>query len=210
MRLVITPDDGGTMKNGTATVPAPLALVAGATATKAAPVNVVASERAESVDRASPRYLWAVARLGMGWIFLWPFLDKMFGLGHETPSDKSWINGGNPTNGFLSHAVGPFSGIYQAIAGNVVINVLFMGGLLLIGAALILGIAMWPACVAGATLVTLMWTASLPPANDVFMDDHLIYALRLIGLAMVGAGSTLGLGNAWRRTSVVQRFGWLA
>lgn len=25
-----------------------------------------------------------VARLAMGWTFLWPFLDKTFGLGHET------------------------------------------------------------------------------------------------------------------------------
>lgn len=198
------------MKTGTATVPVPPALVAGAKATKAAPMHVAAAERAESVDRAAPRYLWAVARLAMAWIFLWPFLDKMFGLGHETPSGSAWIHGGNPTNGFLSHAVGPFAGIYQAIAGNVVINVLFMGGLLLIGVALLLGIAMWPACVAGGTLVVLMWSASLPPANNPFLDDHLIYAVLLIGLAMIGAGRTLGLGSAWKRTSVVQRFGWLA
>ena len=42
------------------------------------------------------------------------------------------------------------------------------------------------------------------------MDDHIIYALVLIGLAAVGAGTTLGLGERWARTAVVQRYGWLA
>jgi thiosulfate dehydrogenase [quinone] large subunit len=59
-------------------------------------------------------------------------------------------------------------------------------------------------------MLMLMWTASLPPENNLFMDDHIIYALVLIGLAVVGAGKTLGLGAAWSRTAVVQRYGWLA
>lgn len=146
----------------------------------------------------------------MGWVFLWPFLDKMFGLGHETPSAKAWLNGGNPTEGFLSGSVGPFSGIYHNIAGAGMVNVLFMAGLLLIGVALLLGIAMWPACIAGATMVLLMWSASLPPQNDLFMDDHVIYAILLTGLAAVGAGKTLGLGNRWAELGIVQRYPWLA
>ena len=145
----------------------------------------------------------------LGWTFLWPFLDKTFGLGHETASADAWISGGNPTEGFLSHSAGPFSAIYQSIAGAGVVNVLFMAGLLAIGVALLLGIAMRPACIAGATLLMLMWTASLPPENNLFMDDHIIYALVLIGLAAVGAGKTLGLGERWARTEVVQRYGWL-
>jgi thiosulfate dehydrogenase [quinone] large subunit len=156
------------------------------------------------------RYVWAVARLSLGWIFLWAFLDKLFGLRHETPSAGSWLNGGNPTEGFLSGAVGPFAGIYHDIAGAGVINVLFMAGLLGIGVALMLGVAMWPACIAGATMLVLMWSASLPPANNLFMDDHLIYAMVLIGLAAVGAGQTLGLGERWARSQVVERHAWLA
>ena len=80
----------------------------------------------------------------------------------------------------------------------------------LIGAALLLGIGMRLACAAGALMVTLMWTASLPPENNLFMDDHIIYALVLIGLALVGAGNTLGLGRWWASTGLVQRFRWLA
>ncbi len=161
-------------------------------------------------DNTFARYVWAVARLSLGWIFLWAFLDKLFGLRHETPSAGSWLNGGNPTEGFLSGAVGPFAGIYQDVAGAGVINVLFMAGLLGVGVALMLGIAMWPACIAGATMLVLMWTASLPPANNLFMDDHLIYAIVLIGLAAVGAGKTLGLGERWTRSQLVKRNPWLA
>jgi thiosulfate dehydrogenase [quinone] large subunit len=156
------------------------------------------------------RYIWAATRLCLGWTFLWPFMDKLFGLGHETPSAESWLNGGNPTKGFLSSSVGPFSGIYHEIAGAGLVNVLFMAGLLAIGVALLLGIAMWPACIAGATMLVLMWTASLPPANNIFMDDHIIYALVLVGLAAVGAGTTLGLGQWWARTEIVKRYSWLA
>jgi thiosulfate dehydrogenase (quinone) large subunit len=56
----------------------------------------------------------------------------------------------------------------------------------------------------------LMWSASLPPSDDVFMDNHIIYALLLIGLALVGAGNTLGFGHRWSQTGLVRRFAWLA
>jgi thiosulfate dehydrogenase [quinone] large subunit len=156
------------------------------------------------------RYLWAATRLSMGWVFLWPFLDKMFGLGHETSSANAWINGGNPTKGFLSGSIGPVSVIYQNIAGATWLNWLFMFGLIAIAVGLLLGTFMRLACAGGALLVVLMWSASLPPADDVFMDNHIIYALLLAGLALVGAGNTLGFGHWWTRTSLVQRFAWLA
>ena len=181
-----------------------------ATITAPRPSGPTVTAQPASSDRPFVRYLWAATRLCLGWTFLWPFLDKTFGLGHETASADAWLSGGNPTEGFLSHSAGPFSGIYQSIAGAGVVNVLFMVGLLAIGVALLLGIAMRPACIAGATMLMLMWTASLPPENNLFMDDHIIYALVLIGLAAVGAGKTLGLGERWARTAVVQRYGWLA
>jgi thiosulfate dehydrogenase [quinone] large subunit len=86
----------------------------------------------------------------------------------------------------------------------------FMVGLIAIAVLLLLGIGMRFACAAGALMVVLMWSASLPPEDDIFMDNHIIYALLLIGLALVGAGNTLGLGRWWTKTSLVQRFPWLA
>ncbi|MDX6743886.1 DoxX family membrane protein [Actinocorallia sp. A-T 12471] len=152
------------------------------------------------------RLVWAAVRLALGWIFLWAFLDKTFGLGHETARDAAWVNGGSPTEGFLAHAAeGPFQGFYQGLAGHAVIDWLFMLGLLGVGAALLLGVALRPAAAAGAVMLVMMWTAVLPPANNPFMDDHIVYALVLVGLALTNAGDTLGLGRAWARLPLVRQ-----
>ena len=65
------------------------------------------------------------------------------------------------------------------------------------------------ATAAGATLLVFMWSAALPPANNPFMDDHIVYALVLVVLARVGAGKTLGLGAGWEKIPLVQRYGIL-
>jgi thiosulfate dehydrogenase (quinone) large subunit len=171
--------------------------------------NVTGLTTAESTTTRATRYVWALTRLCLGWTFLWPFLDKTFGLGHETTAAHAWIHGGSPSLGFLSGATGPFAGFYQSIAGAGWVNWLFMIGLLGIAVALLLGVGMRIAAVAGAVLLVLMWSASLPPQDDIFMDNHLIYALVLIGLALVAAGNTFGLGRWWTQTSLVRRFPWL-
>jgi thiosulfate dehydrogenase [quinone] large subunit len=156
------------------------------------------------------RYLSAGIRLALGWVFLWAFLDKLFGLGRSTPAANAWLDGGSPTAGFLGKAAnGPFAGVYHSMAGNTVVDALFMTALLGIGTALILGIGMRIAAAAGAMLTVLMWTAVLPPATNPFMDDHLVYAAVLILLALLGAGNTWGLGRRWAATSLVRRNTWL-
>ncbi len=146
-----------------------------------------------------------ITRIALGWTFLWAFLDKTFGLGHETASADSWINGGSPTSGFLGHATaGPFSSTFQNMAGHAWADWLFMLGLLGIGAALMLGVAMRLAVSAGALLMVLMWAAVLPPDNNPFMDDHLIYALVLGVLGLSAAGRTLGFGKVWESLPIVE------
>jgi thiosulfate dehydrogenase (quinone) large subunit len=171
---------------------------------RAARTRTVTLTRATAV-----RYLWAVTRLGMAWTFLWPFLDKTFGLNHQTTSAQAWISGGNPTKGFLSGSAGAFSGFYQSIAGAGIVNWLFMVGLLAIAISLSFGVAMRFAAAAGSIMLLLMWSASLPPSDDLFLDNHIIYALLLVGLALVGAGNTLGLGRRWTQSSLVRRHPWL-
>src|ERR1700694_1351082 len=84
-------------------------------------INLTTAEPATTTSflsrEATARYLWALTRLCLGWTFLWPFLDKLFGLGHETTAAHAWIAGGSPSFGFLSGATGPFAGIYPSIAG---------------------------------------------------------------------------------------------
>lgn len=170
-----------------------------------APVSDHPAERHDEVPGQTPaaRYLSAAVRLAIGFTFLWAFLDKLIGLDKATPSAKAWLNGGSPTTGFLAGVEGPFASTFHAMAGNGWADRLFMAGLLGIGAALVLGIGMRIAALSGAVLLVFMWAASLPLANNPFMDDHLVYALTLPLLAALSAGDTLGLGRLWSRIPFV-------
>lgn len=159
----------------------------------------------------------AVVRIGTGFMFLWAFLDKMFGLGYSTPSSKAWIHGGSPTKGFLgSVAVGPFQSTFHSMAGTAWANWMFMLALLGIGVALILGIGLRAAAVAGIALVALMWLAVYPPAQHTaagvltasanpLVDEHVMDAFALLAIAAFGAASPLGLGAMWARIPLVKR-----
>ena len=146
----------------------------------------------------------AVTRISIGFVFLWAFLDKLFGLGLATPSERSWLNGGSPTKGFLSGVEGPFAGFFKPMAGDAWANWLFMLGLLGIGVALVLGITMKIAAASGTAMLVMMWMASLPLENNPFMDDHLVYAIVLVLLAALRSGDTAGLGAHWRKLPVVR------
>jgi thiosulfate dehydrogenase [quinone] large subunit len=195
----------------------------GAAATPAAGTTTTpaAATAKESGAQRWTRYTAALIRLSLGWVFLWAFLDKTFALGHETGVDAqtgatdyfgpaAWIHGGSPTAGFLGFGVkGPLADFYSGLAGNAVIDWIFMIGLLGIGLALVLGIGMRIAAGAGVLLLVMMWSAVLPPANNLFMDDHLVYAMVLVLLALIGAGKTWGLGTTWERIPFVRDHAFL-
>jgi thiosulfate dehydrogenase [quinone] large subunit len=156
------------------------------------------------------RYTAAVVRIGLGFVFLWAFVDKLFGLGFATEAKNAWVNGGSPTKGFLSFGTrGPLADFYQTFAGATLADALFMVGLLGIGLALVAGIGLRVAAAAGSSLLVLMWSAALLPENNPFLDDHLVYAGTLVLLALLGAGRTLGLGQVWARTPLVRSAPWL-
>jgi thiosulfate dehydrogenase [quinone] large subunit len=169
----------------------------------------------ETTTQRWVRYIAATIRLSLGWTFLWAFFDKAFALGHETGAvdyfgPAAWIHGGSPTAGFLGFATkGPLADFYQGLAGNAVVDWLFMLALLGIGLALTVGVGMRIAAGSGAALLVMMWSAVLPPDNNPFMDDHIVYALVLVLLALIGAGKTFGLGAMWERIPVVRDHAWL-
>jgi len=84
-----------------------------------------------------------------------------------------------------------------------------MLGLAGLGVALITGTGMRIAAFAGAIPLVLMWSVVLPPENNLFMDDHLIYAGVLAGLALINAGDTAAVGAWWKNTKLVKRLPWL-
>ena len=151
----------------------------------------------------------AVLRIAFGLTFLWAFFDKLFGWGYATPSAKSWINGGDPTAGFLKSADGPFADFYHGLVGDWWVTPLFMVGLAGIGLALTLGIGMRIAAATGALLYLMMWSVALPPANNPVLDDHILGAITLIVLAATAAGNTWGLGRVWSSLDIVRDRGVL-
>ena len=165
----------------------------------------VGIDKTETAAQKAARYVWAGVRLALGWTFLWAFVDKVFGFGFATPSERAWINGGSPTKGFLSGAEGPFAGFYHDLAGTGFANWAFMLGLLGIGLAFMLGIGIRTAAASGALLYVMMWSVALPPQTNPFLDEHLITAAVMVGLALVGAGKTIGLGKYWEKLPIVQQ-----
>ncbi len=156
------------------------------------------------------QYALGALRLGMGWLFLWAFIDKLFGLGFATLSERSWLSGASPTKGFLINAAkGPFQSVFQALAEFAIVDWLFMLGLLGIGLSLMLGAGIRVATTSGIVLMFLMWLALLPPTNNPFLDEHIVYILVFLVLRYVPSGSYLGLGSWWTDTSLVKKHPWL-
>jgi len=163
---------------------------------------------------------WGVLRLALGWVFLWAFLDKLLALGFATGrnpetgvvdrfGDAAWIHGGSPTDGFLKfglHTKSPFTDFYDGLVGSTLIEWVYMLSMAAIGIALILGVATRLAAGAGIVWMVLFYTAAaIWPENNPFLDDHVVYAIVLAGIAYVGAGRYLGLGRRWERLSLVRK-----
>ena len=168
-----------------------------------------------ALDRPVAQRALAILRLAIGFIFLWAFLDKTFGLGFSTPVERAWVNGGTPSQGFLgSDAVtGPLQPFFAGIASPAT-DVLFMLGMLGIGLAVMLGIGLRISAVAGTVIMVLMYLAEWPftagtASTNPVVDYHIIYALALIVVAATAAGDTWGFGAAWRRLPVVRTQHWL-
>jgi thiosulfate dehydrogenase [quinone] large subunit len=181
------------------------------------PGNRVEAETQESiVTRPMVRKVLAVARIVIGFTFLWAFLDKLFGLGFATPSSRAWINGGTPAQGFIKGIDGPFHDVFQIVA-NPVGDWLFMAGLLGIGVAMIAGAGLRIAAVAGTLLMLFMFLAEWPTATALvdgkvvsgstnpIVDSHWHEALLLIISAVTLAGDTWGLGKWWGNLGFVKK-----
>jgi uncharacterized membrane protein YphA (DoxX/SURF4 family) len=174
-----------------------------------APVMEPDGDRLSIITPMAGRAL-AVLRVAYGLTFLWAFVDKLFGLGYATPSGKGWIDGGDPTAGFLTKGTsGPFADFYQSLAGDWWVTPLFMVALAAIGLALIFGVGMRITAVAGSLLYLMMWSAALPPENNPVLDDHILGAITLVVLALVAAGNFWGLGRWWGDLDIVRRYPWL-
>ena len=153
------------------------------------------------VTTAWARRVLAIARITIGFTFLWAFLDKTFGLGFATPAERAWVAGGTPAQGFINGIEGPFAGFFGIFA-NTFGDVLFMAGLLGIGVALVLGAGLRIAAVTGTLLMLFMYLAELLLAlggTNPITDSHWVEAMLLIIAAVTLSGDTWGVGKIWAR-----------
>ena len=151
------------------------------------------------------RKLLAFARIVIGFTFMWPFLDKLFGLGFATPSARAWVNGGKPSQGFLKGVEGPFADFFHPMASGFS-DILFMAGLFGIGLAMLTGAGLKLAAWSGTLLLLFMYLAEFPwgqgpdfHATNPIVDSHWHEAALLLLSAYGLAGDTWGLGRWWGR-----------
>jgi thiosulfate dehydrogenase [quinone] large subunit len=176
--------------------------------------KAVVAESTLVTSQAGRRSL-ALLRLATGFIFLWAFLDKTFGLGFSTAGASAWIQGGAPSQGFLTSpaVVGPFKGVFTAIASPTT-DLLFMLAMLAVGAAVMLGVGLRVSAIAGSVVLLFMYLAEWPSganagSTNPLVDYHVIYAMALIVIAAVSAGDTWGFGRVWKSLPLVQKNRWL-
>jgi len=174
------------------------------TAHTATPVWSGAPADAPVAARSALPIAIAVTRMLMGFYFLWAFFDKVFGLGFATPVERAWINGGSPTTGFLTNATAesPLAAVFNAIAGNPVVDWLFMLGLFGVGAALLFGVGVRIAAIAGAAMLFLMYLAEFPltltGATNPLIDSHII-DMGVMAIVFFGvADQRLSVARVWR------------
>lgn len=123
-------------------------------------------------------------RLSMGWIFIWSGFDKLI-------TDFS-------AGGFLVNAAsGPLKDLFVRMGESQtalnVVDPLVIWGQILIGFSLILGIFTRFGLLMASIMMFLFYLAQLWPANNPFMDDHIIYIAVFALLGALGAGRILGL-----------------
>ena len=128
-------------------------------------------------------WMLLLLRLALGWVFLHAAVEKLT------------AEGGWTATGFLTHAVsGPLAGFFSSMAGVAAVDWLVMIGELLIGLALIFGVAVRFTALAGIAMLLLFYVAQLPPEHG-WVSDKIIYILGLNVLAAARTGTFLGVDH---------------
>lgn len=184
-----------------------------ATAQRSAETVLSAEKQEDIVTRPGARKMLAVARIVIGFYFLWAFVDKFFGLGFTTASDRSVLSGGTPAQGYINNAIAdgqPLKGLYQSLFANGFGDFMFMLGLFAIGVAMLAGAGVRIAAVAGALLMLFMYLVALPwvgeHGTNPILDSHWMEAMLLLIPAFTLSGDTWGLGKWWGNQDIVKKY----
>lgn len=142
------------------------------------------------MNRLQIGFLFAL-RVSLGWLFLYSGITKVL--------DSSWTSAG-----YLQHAQS-FEFIFRWLAQPAVlpaVDFLNSWGQLLIGVSLILGLFVSFSAVCATVMMTLYYLALPFPKVDehsFVVDQHIVYALSLLVLAVTHAGEFLGLDCVFKK-----------
>ncbi len=158
---------------------------------------------------------WSIfgLRLVMGYVILSSGLGKL--------ADGGWSDPGHwSADFFLRNVVdeaNPVRGMFLLFAEHTwLVDPMVMWGQIVVGLALLLGVFVRLACLAGALQMLLFWAAAweggllagLPVAHGYVIDSSFVYALVLFGLGAWGAGRILGVDAYLEETAFVENNPW--
>ena len=150
-------------------------------------------------DTGLRRTLIVLFRVSLGWVFLFAAIRQI-------PNPE--FSAAGLMEGATTFAA--FFAIFAAPPFLTIINAVIPWVHLLLGLALILGIGMRAAAIAGATLMLLYYLPRLDfpmvGTNSFIMDYHLVYAGLLVYLAAVRAGQIFGLEGWLQKQPAVHQF----
>jgi len=152
------------------------------------------------------RYFLAIVRIGMGWLLLWSFFDKVFGLGFSTPAGGGWIDGVSPSSYISYVASGPLADFYISLGGNVFVDILMMAGLLCIGGTLIFGFASKICTAAFIAFMLIMFSLQLPPNDNPIINYKVLLAVAMLAIYYMGGFEKLSIYNWYKELAIVRRF----
>ncbi len=180
-------------------------------------VNSQVAETSTTTRSAFGWRMLSVTRIALGFYFLWAFIDKLLGLGFSTCRtvaedgavtidafcEKAWIGGGHVTEGYLvygGNVNSPFHDFFVDLGAQRWTDWPFMIGLLGVGLALMLGIGTKVAAWSGGLMLLFMYMTQMPVSTNPVLDEHIIYALAVLGIVWVELEhQSIGLGRWWRR-----------
>ena len=132
------------------------------------------------------KVLLLLARLSLGWLFLYSGITKI-------------MSGNFSAAGYLGTASN-FTGFYHWLTNPQIIPLVNFAnewGQLLLGISLILGLFMRWSTILGALLMVLYYFVlpfPRPNAHSFIVDEHIVYAITLLLLGALQAGKYFGLG----------------
>lgn len=162
--------------------------------------NILGHESRVTYSPMLAGYALVAMRLAVGWIF---FDAGMWRLSHPDRSVAALFLDVSSAN--------PLSGVFGFLGRSVawLIEPVFVWGLIVVGAALIFGLAVRLCAAIGTVLMGILWLANLPLGDAFLVDQHVVYVFVLVALVAFGAGRIVGLDAYFEAHPAVENRPWL-